>query len=170
MSPAEEAEARLLARGVTIYRDGWGVPHIHGQTDRHVMFGYAYAQAEDFFWQIEDTYILSLGRYSEVHGPKGLNSDLLNRAFEVVPKSRVAYRELEPEYQALCGAFTLGLNYYLATHPETKPRMITHFEPWHVLAFGRQVLLELCFRYTRLSHNYLPRTHPLISTATGSNG
>jgi acyl-homoserine-lactone acylase len=170
LSPAEQAEARLLADGVTIYRDAWGVPHIHGQTDRHVMFGYAYAQAEDFFWQIEDTYILSLGRYSEVHGHQGLNSDLLNRAFEVVPKSRAAYRELEPEYQAMCGAFALGLNYYLATHPETKPRLITHFEPWHVLAYGRQVLLELCFRYTRLSHNYLPRTHPMITYATGSNG
>jgi penicillin amidase len=170
LSPAEEADARRLASGVTIYRDGYGVPHIHGPTDRHVMFGYAYAQAEDFFWQVEDTYILSLGRYSEVHGHLGLNSDLLNRAFEVVPKSRAAYRQLEPEYQALCSAFTLGLNYYLATHPETKPRLITRFEPWHVLAYGRQVLLELCFRYTRLSHNYLPRSHKLIWTAAGSNG
>jgi penicillin amidase len=170
LSPAEAAAARGLAGGVTIYRDAYGVPHIHGQSDRHVMFGYAYAQAEDFFWQVEDTYILSLGRYSEVHGNLGLNSDLLNRAFEVVPKSRAAYRELEPEYQELCGAFALGLNYYLATHPETKPRLITHFEPWHVLAYGRQVLLELCFRYTRLSHSYLPRSHKLIWNAAGSNG
>ncbi len=62
------------------------------------------------------------------------------------------------------------MNYYLATHPETTPRLITHFEPWHVLAFGRQVLLELCFRYTRLSHNYLPRSHDAIWAASGSNG
>ena len=31
-------------------------------------------------------------------------------------------------------------------------------------------LLELCFRYTRLSHNYLPRTYDRIWTAAGSNG
>ena len=86
LSEADEAEAARLARGVTIYRDAYGVPHIHGKTDEHVVFGYAYAQAEDYFWQIEDTYILSLGRYSEVHGQRGLNSDLLNRAFEVVPQ------------------------------------------------------------------------------------
>jgi len=170
LSPAEEQEARKLAQGVKIYRDNWGVPHIHGQTDRHVLFGYAYAQAEDFFWQVEDTYILSLGRYCEVHGPSGLNSDMLNRAFEVVPVSRAAYRELEPEYQELCAAFAMGLNYYLATHPETKPRLITHFEPWHVLAFGRQVLLELTFRYTRLSNNYLPRAYSQVWAAAGSNG
>ncbi len=170
LSPAEDVAARRLAQGVTIYRDTWGVPHIHGQTDRHVMFGYAYAQAEDFFWQVEDTYILSLGRYSEVHGPKGLNSDMLNRAFEVVPKSRAAYRELEPEYQELCSGFVLGLNYYLATHPDVKPRLITHFEPWQILAFGRQVMLELTIRYTRLSNNYLPRSYSQIWAASGSNG
>ncbi|REK17938.1 MAG: penicillin acylase family protein [Planctomycetota bacterium] len=170
LSAAEQAKARRLSEGVTIHRDAWGVPHIHGKTDEHVIFGYAYAQAEDFFWQVEDTYILSLGRYSEVHGVQGLNSDLLNRAFEVVSKSRESYRKLEPQYQKLCQAFALGLNHYLATHPETKPRLITHFEPWHMLAYGRQVVLELTFRYTRLSHDYLPRSHDQIWAASGSNG
>jgi acyl-homoserine-lactone acylase len=170
LSGSELAEAARLARGVTIYRDAYGVPHIHGHSDEHVVFGYAYAQAEDNFWQIEDTYILSLGRYSEVHGFHGLNSDLLNRAFEVVPQSQAAFDRLEPRLQSICAAFTLGLNYYLAKHPDTAPRLINHFEPWHVAAYGRQILLELCFRYTRLSHNFLPRSNDLIWTAAGSNG
>lgn len=170
LSERELAEAARLARGVTIYRDAYGVPHIHGETDEHVMFGYAYAQAEDNFWQIEDTYILSLGRYSEVHGHHGLNSDLLNRAFEVVPQSRAAYDRLEPKLQSICAAFTLGLNYYLAKHPQTKPRLISHFEPWHLPAYGRQIILELCFRYTRLSHSFLPRSNDMIWSSAGSNG
>jgi acyl-homoserine lactone acylase PvdQ len=29
-----------------------------------------YAQAEDNFWQIEDSYIQSIGRAAEVDGPK----------------------------------------------------------------------------------------------------
>src|SRR5262249_34369573 len=155
------------ASGVTIYRDAYGVPHIHGQTDAHVAFGYAYAQAEDYFWQIEDSYILSLGRYSEIYGPARLNSDKLNRAFGIVPQSRANCDRLEPKLQAYCSAFALGLNYYLDRHPEVKPRLITHFEPWHPLAFGRHILLELCFRYTRLSNNYLPRTNDAIWSATG---
>ncbi|MBI3836872.1 MAG: penicillin acylase family protein [Planctomycetia bacterium] len=170
LSAAELGEAARLSSGVTIYRDAYGIPHIHGQTDEHVIFGFAFAQAEDYFWQIEDTYILSLGRYSEVHGHHGLNSDLLNRAFEIVPQSRATFSRLEPHVQSIYTAFALGLNYYLAKHPETRPRLITHFEPWHMLAYGRQVMLELCFRYTRLSHNYLPRSHDLIWTASGSNG
>lgn len=170
LSKDEAIEAARLARGVTIYRDAYGVPHIHGKTDEHVVFGNAYAQAEDNFWQIEDTYILSLGRYSEVHGFRGLNSDTLNRAFEVVPQSRAAFDRLEPRLQRICAAYTLGLNYYLATHPGTKPRLITHFEPWHVAAYGRHILLELCYRYTRLTHSFLPRSHETIWSNAGSNG
>ena len=32
-------------------------------------------------------------------------------------------------------AWADGLNYYLATHPEVKPRVITRFEPWMALSF-----------------------------------
>ena len=42
-------DAKQLAQSVTIYRDGFGVPHIDGPTDESVVFGFAYAQAEDFF-------------------------------------------------------------------------------------------------------------------------
>src|SRR3954468_23455145 len=100
MSPEEQAKAAKLAKASSVYRDTWGVPHIRGQNDAAVLFAYAYAQAEDNFWQLEDTYILSLGRYCEVQGYFGLNSDLLNRAFEVVPQSKVAYERLEPRMQA----------------------------------------------------------------------
>ncbi|HKP14044.1 MAG TPA: penicillin acylase family protein, partial [Blastocatellia bacterium] len=67
-----------VARSVTIYRDSYGVPHIFGPTDASCVFGYAYAQAEDNFWQIEDSYIRALGRASEVYGPRTLADDMLN--------------------------------------------------------------------------------------------
>src|SRR6185369_1336432 len=97
-------------------------------------------------------------------------SDLLNRAFEIVPHAQASYAALDPKLQKLYQAFAAGLNYYVATHPLLRPRLIEHFEPWHVLAFGRQMILELCFRYTGLSSSYLPRSHKLIWPATGSNG
>jgi acyl-homoserine-lactone acylase len=159
-----------LAAQVQIYRDAYGTPHVDGQTDAATLFGFAYAQAEDNFWQLEDNYILALGRYSEIHGPRGLNSDLLNRAFEIVPRAQANYATLEPELRPLFDAFAEGLNFYLAKHPDVKPRLIQHFEPWHVLAFGRHITLELCYRYTRLHHNYMPRTNGLIWAASGSNG
>ena len=33
-------------------------------------------------------------------------------------------------------AWADGLNYYLATHPDVKPRVITRFEPWMALTFS----------------------------------
>ncbi len=161
--------AAELAQSVTIYRDAYGVPHVDGPTDESVVFGFAYAQAQDYFWQIEDTYILALGRYSEIYGQKGLSSDLLNRAFEVVPTSKADFPKLDPELQSICTAFTAGLNFYLAKNPQTKPRLITHFEPWHVLAYGRHLTIEMGYRYTRLSSGFLPGSHGAIYAQRGSN-
>jgi len=132
-----------LARSVTITRDSYGVPHIQGPTDSSVVFGYLYAQAEDNFWQIEDSYIGALGRLAEVHGEKQLNQDLLNRTLEITRLSKEEYDRLPPRMKELCRAAADGLNYFLERHPEVKPRLITRFEPWHPLAFTRYVLYQL---------------------------
>jgi len=162
--------ANPLAEQVTIHRDAYGVPHIFGKTDESTIFGFGYAQAEDYFWQVEDAYVLALGRYAELHGPQGVNSDLLNRGFEIVPRSQRDYLALDETSQRLYTAFVGGINFFLTTHPEVRPRLIKRFEPWHVLAYYRQVALELSFRFTGLSTSYLPRRNPPIWTATGSNG
>lgn len=74
-----------LARSVTIYRDTYGVPHIYGPTDASCVFGYAYAQAEDNFWQIEDSYLRALGRASEVAGlVEGASAPASARALRAV--------------------------------------------------------------------------------------
>jgi len=162
-------DPKKLAATVFIHRDQYGVPHIDAATDLGAIFGFAYVQAEDYFWQVEDTYIMALGRYSEVHGPKGLNSDLLNHAFEIAADSQADFARLDPADQTLCEAFVAGLNYYLEKNPHVKPRLITRFEPWHALAFGRHLALELCFRYTRQHNNYMPRGNEHIWSAAGSN-
>ena len=59
-------DADRLARTVTIYRDTYGVPHVFGATDASTVFGFAYAQAEDNFWRVEENFILALGRASEM--------------------------------------------------------------------------------------------------------
>ena len=45
------------------------------------------------------------------------------------------YAASPPWLQKLMTAWADGLNYYLATHPNVKPRVITHFEPWMALSF-----------------------------------
>jgi penicillin amidase len=132
----EEALARL-ARSVTIYRDTYGVPHVFGRTDESTVFGFAYAQAEDNFWRVEENYILALGRASELYGEKMLDEDRLNHALEIPRLAREEYARLDKHTRALCDAFTWGFNYYLVRHPEVRLRLLTRIEPWYPLAFIR---------------------------------
>src|SRR5438132_12139523 len=80
-----------LASQVTIYRDTYGIPHVFGETDASTMFGFAYAQAEDNFWRIEDNYIRSLGRLAEVEGEHELVSERRNGRIEIQPLARRQY-------------------------------------------------------------------------------
>ncbi|HEY0729838.1 MAG TPA: penicillin acylase family protein, partial [Pyrinomonadaceae bacterium] len=120
-----------LARTVTIYRDTYGVPHVFGRTDASTVFGFAYAQAEDNFWRVEENFILALGRASELYGEKSLNEDRLNRALEIPRLAREEYSRLDPKMRSLCDAFAAGFNYYVARHPEVRPRLLTKIEPWY---------------------------------------
>jgi len=131
---------------VTIRRDEWGVAHIHGKTHADTFFGMGYAQAEDYFWQLEDTCIRALGRYAEVAGDSGLPNDILNRSFEVPRRSREDFQKLKPEHQQMAAAYTDGINRFLATHRETRPRLLKQFEPWYVLAMDRHMILDFIYR------------------------
>src|SRR5437016_3084543 len=129
-----------IAQSVTIYRDNYGVPHVYGPTDASCAFGYMYAAAEDNFWQIEDSYIRSLGRASEVYGERTLDDDQLVRALEIPRLAKAEYDRSSPRSKELLQASVDGLNYFLQRNPQVKPRLIAKFEPWHILAFNRYAL------------------------------
>ncbi len=137
-----DSDLEVIARSVTIYRDTYGVPHVFGPTDARCVFGCAYAQAEDNFWQVEDNYIRALGRASEVYGEQRLADDLLNRALEISELSQAEYERSNLRVQEICRAAAAGFNYFLARNPLIKPRLITRFQPWHVVAFARYVVYQ----------------------------
>jgi acyl-homoserine-lactone acylase len=126
-----------LSRQVTIYRDTYGIPHVFGETDAATMFGFAYAQAEDNFWRIEENYIRALGRRAELYGERGVLNDRRNRALEIPRLARAEYERMPRRMRALLDGFAAGLNAYLADHPDVKPRLLARFEPWYPLAFIR---------------------------------
>lgn len=150
---------------VVIRRDEWGMAHVHGKTHEDAFFGMGYVQAEDDFWQLEDTCIRSLGRYSEVTGEAGIRSDLLNRTFEVARRSQEDFLKLAPHHRAMAIAYTDGINAYLKAHPDTKPRLVTQFEPWNVLAMDRQMLLHFIYRQ---AHVRQPADRPPGAVAQSS--
>ena len=158
-----------LAQQVMIHRDEWGVPHIHGETNEAMIYGMGYAQAEDYFWQVEDNCIRAVGRYAEIVGESGLSNDVLNRSFQVVQRSKEDFENLPEPMQLKMSAFTKGINDYLATHPKEKPRLIQQFEPWHVLAMDRHVLLSFVYGRARVSRPRADTFADAVDAAIGSN-
>jgi acyl-homoserine-lactone acylase len=135
--PIDSDFARQQARAanVTILRDDYGVPHIYGKSDADAVFGLLYAQSEDDFARVERNYIWAIGRLAEVDGEEKIFSDLRARLFMTELEAKQAY-EAAPEWlQELCVAFADGINYYLATHPQVRPALLTHFQPWMPMYF-----------------------------------
>ncbi|OEZ97231.1 acylase [Duganella sp. HH101] len=134
--PSELARLKAAAQRVTILRDQWGIPHVYGKTDADAVFGLMYAQAEDDFKRVELNYINAMGRLAEVEGEAELYRDLRMKLFINPADLQAQYRQSPPWLKQLMTAFADGLNYYLATHPDVKPALITHFEPWMALSFS----------------------------------
>ena len=125
-----------FAKNVTITRDNWGIAHVVGKTDADAVFGMIYAQAEDDFNRIENNYLNSMGRLAEAEGESAIWSDLRMKLFIDPAEIKRQYEGSPPWLKSLMQAWADGLNFYLARHPEIKPRVITRFEPWMPLTFS----------------------------------
>ncbi len=133
---AEVARWEGRARNVTITRDDWGIAHVVGKTDADAVFGMIYAQAEDDFNRIETNYLNSMGRLAEAEGESAIWSDLRMKIFIDPEDLRSKYASSPAWLRSLMDAWADGLNYYLATHADVKPRVLTRFEPWMALSFS----------------------------------
>jgi acyl-homoserine-lactone acylase len=134
-STGDEARWRAHSADVTITRDDWGIAHVRGETDADAVFGMIYAQAEDDFNRIETNYLTNLGRLAEAEGESAIWSDLRMRLFLDHDDLRARYAAAPAWLQRLATAWADGLNFYLAEHPGTRPRVLNRFEPWMVMSF-----------------------------------
>jgi acyl-homoserine-lactone acylase len=132
----EVAAWQARADGVTIVRDDWGIAHISAKTDADAVFGLMYAQAEDDFNRVETNFINGMGRLAEAEGEKEIYRDLRMKLFIDPADLRAQYGKSPDWLKALMNGWADGLNFYLHTHPDVKPRVITKFEPWMALSFS----------------------------------
>lgn len=135
-TPAEISRWKARAQAVEIIRDNWGIPHIYAPTDADAVFGMLYAQCEDDFPRIEDNYLFSTGQQALSDGEAKIYHDLRARLWMDSTDAIQMYQEAPEWLQALCDAFADGINYYLHTHPEVKPRWINRFRPWMPFTFS----------------------------------
>ncbi len=135
-SETEVARWEARAANVDIVRDDWGIPHVRGRTDADAVFGMIYAQAEDDFNRIEVNYLNSQGRLAEAEGESEIYRDLRMKLFIDPDHMRALYAESPDWLRELMDAWADGLNYFLYTHPDVEPRVLSRFEPWMALTFS----------------------------------
>ena len=121
---------------VTVFRDGYGVPHVFGSTDASVMFGAAWVQAEEDWPAVERNFLRASGRGAELLGEEALADDYVARALEIPRLSREEYERSDPRMKALLDAYAAGFNAYLESHPDVRG-LLERVEPWHTLALIR---------------------------------
>ncbi|PNB52450.1 acylase, partial [Pseudomonas sp. FW305-130] len=79
--------------------------------------------------------LTALGRTAEAEGEGAIWADLRQRLYVDPVDLQAQYRASPDWLQRLMTAWADGLNYYLATHPQVHPKVLTHFEPWMALSF-----------------------------------
>jgi len=167
---AESARLKSAAQRVTILRDKWGIPHVYGKTDADAVFGLMYAQAEDDFKRIELNYIDAMGRRAEVEGESQLYRDLRMKLFINPEQLKTQYAASPAWLKKLMVAYADGLNYYLATHPQVQPLLITHFEPWMALSFSEgSIGGDIESVDLKQLENFYGQRAEMIAAATGSD-
>jgi acyl-homoserine-lactone acylase len=136
MAAGERDRLKAEAAQVSIVRDDWGIAHIHGKTDAQAVFGMIYAQAEDDFNRVEANYLTALGRTAEAEGQAAIWQDLRQKLIVDPIDLKAKYAASQTWLRTLMDGWADGLNYYLATHPAVRPKVVKHFEPWMALSFS----------------------------------
>lgn len=175
---SEIARWKKHAAAVQIIRDRYGVAHVYGGTDADAVFGMLYAQCEDGFERVEMNYITALGRVSEIKGKDYLWQDLRARIILDQEVAQSRFQGAPAELKNLLQAFSDGVNFYLLTHPEVKPKLLNRFEPWHHLLFSEGSIggdiASIGLTELRMFYTGGPRVGALDEVApmfdSGSNG
>ncbi|MEA2481232.1 MAG: penicillin amidase [Thermoleophilaceae bacterium] len=101
--------------GVTIKRDGYGVPSITGDTDYALWFGAGYAAAQDRLFQLDLFRRATQGRLAEILGKSYVNDDFIaRRDFYTRPDYEAQFNRLPGDLRDRFTAYRDGINAWIA--------------------------------------------------------
>jgi acyl-homoserine lactone acylase PvdQ len=151
LAATQSSAMDALAARVTIYRDGYGVPHIVGDSEQATFFGYGYAQAQDHLERMMLQYRDAQGRLSEVNGRAALGEgeirfdpreyrwggdylQRLLRTWQCVVDNKA---KIDPIVYGLLDAFARGVNAYIGEHRAGIPAWIDRVSAEDIEALER---------------------------------
>ena len=104
---------------VTIVRDSFGIPHIHGGSDAEAEYGLAWAQCEDDFKDVQYALLGAKGRLGVILGKEGVLFDYAVKFLSIDTLVDAHYEtDLSPHFKKIVEAFVQGINDYAAAHPD----------------------------------------------------
>lgn len=98
--------------------DTYGVPHIYGQTEEDVFYGYGWAQTHSHGNLLLRLYGQARGRGAEYWGEKYLETDKWLLANGVPERGQQWYDAQDAQFRLNLDSFAAGINAYAAAHPE----------------------------------------------------
>jgi penicillin amidase len=110
-----------LKEEVTVYRDEFAVPHIYAKNEEDLYRATGYCMAQDRLWQIDLIRRATTGELSEIFGEDMGNADQMLRMLRIPDKSRILYKNAQPEIKNMLEAFCDGVNQYINTHQKNLP-------------------------------------------------
>jgi penicillin amidase len=138
------------SQGVTIVRDGHGVPTIRAETWDDAFFALGFAHAQDRFFQMEMMRRAGAGRLSETLGPGTLDMDRYMRKLGLYKLAEAQAASAPPKMTARLKAYAAGVNAWIG---ETSwPRTVEFLalrhtpEPWRPadsLVWGKLMAVRL---------------------------
>lgn len=104
---------------ITIARDAYGVPHIYAPTDAEVIYGLAWATAEDDFKTMQEQLLAVRGQLAEVNGKDAAPIDIVVQYLGLDEVVNAKYeQDVSPEFKKILGGYVQGANAYARLHPK----------------------------------------------------
>lgn len=130
------AQSQINVNNIEIVRDNYGVPHIFTKTDAEAVYGLAWAQCEDNFNIMQESFAAANGLSGRLIGPNGAALDFLHQVFEIDEFVESRYKQdITPEIETMLYAYASALNKYAETHPdEVKTKKLFPISPKKVIA------------------------------------
>jgi len=114
-----QIENNANINNITIARDNYGVPHIFTKTDAEAAYALAWVQAEDNFYEVQESLLAVRGLLSAVTGKKGV---LLDAAMFLIDVDSVVDEKYEaglsPHFKQILEAYVQGFNVYAKENPK----------------------------------------------------
>jgi penicillin G amidase len=151
------------AGGATIRRDGYGVPHVRGETAAAAWFGMGYACARDRMFQMDYDRRRACGRWAEIAGPSAVGADVLARRLSLAAAAERDVAAMSPPLRAAFEAYAAGVNQAVADGALPLPGRypVEPWQPWHsVAAFKVRHVLMGQWQHKLAQAVVLARTGP----------